>query len=111
MASKIIAGIVKAEGEAPIFKVGEHVRVSLRYPIGHYRVPEYVRGKCGLVESIIKPVAINNEEEGFGKNAGTKRHYYRITIPLTNLWEGYAGSPKDGLSIEIFETWLESIEQ
>jgi nitrile hydratase subunit beta len=26
-------------------------------------------------------------------------------LPL--LWTDYAGSPKDGLRIEIFETWLE----
>jgi hypothetical protein len=33
--------------------------------------------------------------------------YYRIAIPLTELWPKYAGSPNDGLRIEVFETWLE----
>jgi hypothetical protein len=33
--------------------------------------------------------------------------YYRIAIPLTELWPKYAGSKNDGLRIEVFETWLE----
>jgi nitrile hydratase len=52
---------------------------------------------------------VNNEEEGFGRNAGFKRHYYRIAIPMTELWAGYRGSPADGLRIEVFETWLERV--
>jgi nitrile hydratase subunit beta len=101
--------IVKARGEEPLFKVGDNVRISLRYPIGHYRVPLYVRGKRGSVESVIEPAAVNNEEEGFGRNAGAKGHYYRIAIALVELWPGYAGSLQDGLRIEVFETWLEKI--
>ena len=60
-------------------------------------------------EKVIEPVYINNEDEGFGSNAGMKRHYYRIAIPLTELWPDYGGSSKDGLRIEVFETWLERI--
>jgi len=103
------ATIVTALGEEPIFAVGDRVRISVRYPVGHYRVPIYMRGKQGIVEKILKPAAINNEEEGFGRNAGSKRHYYRVAVPLAELWAGYAGSPQDRLLIEIFETWLERI--
>ena len=99
--------IVKAEGEEPIFRAGDEIQIAARFPIGHFRVPNYIRGKQGVVESVIEPAAINNEEEGFGRNAGTRRHYYRITIPLAELWPDYVGSPNDGLYIEVFETWLE----
>jgi nitrile hydratase subunit beta len=81
----------------------------MHFPVGHYRVPHYIRGKPAVIETIIAPPAVNNEEEGFGRNAGSKRHYYRIAIPLSEIWAGYAGSPKDGLRIEVFETWLERI--
>jgi nitrile hydratase len=54
-------------------------------------------------------VAVDNEPEGFGRNAGSKGHYYHVAIPLAELWPGYAGSPSDGLRIEVFETWLERI--
>ena len=39
-------------------------------PIGHYRVPIYLRGKIGAVERVIEPAGVDNEEEGFGRNAG-----------------------------------------
>ena len=101
--------IVKAQGEDPMFRQGETVRIAKRSPIGHYRVPTYIRGKLGRIEAVIRPPAINNEDEGFGRNAGEKRHYYRIAIPMSELWENYKGSASDGLRIEVFETWLERI--
>ena len=102
-------GIVLALGEEAIFHVGDKVRISDRSPIGHYRMPAYLRGKAGTVEAVIEPAGIDNEQEGYGRNAGKKLHYYRIAIPMTEIWANYAGSPRDGLRIEIFETWLERI--
>jgi nitrile hydratase len=99
--------IVKAFGDQPSLKAGDPIRVSVRYPVAHYRVPRYVRGKRGVVEAVLKRALVNNEEEGFGRNAGALGYYYRVAIPLTELWPGYTGSPTDGLRIEIFETWLE----
>jgi len=98
---------VSADGESPGFVLGERVRVLTRYPVGHYRVPRYIRGKFGFIEAVIKPRAVNNEEEGFGRNAGDKRHYYRVAIPMRELWPDYAAEARDQLKIEIFETWLE----
>src|SRR5258706_68419 len=37
--------IVYATGEEPIFRAGHRIRVSDGAPIGHYRVPTYLRGK------------------------------------------------------------------
>jgi nitrile hydratase subunit beta len=102
-----LASIVKTEGAEPLFKAGDVVKVRMRFPVGHFRVPNYIRGKRGCVEAVIEPPGINNEEEGFGRNAGVKRHYYCVAIPLRELWPNYAGSPNDGLRIEVFETWLE----
>jgi hypothetical protein len=99
--------IVAALGEEPIFSPGDPVRILTREPIGHYRVPTYLRGKRGSVDTVIEPAAVDNEEEGFGRNAGSKRHYYRVAIPMTEIWPDYIGSARDGLYIEIFETWLE----
>lgn len=100
--------IVLATGEAALFRPGERVRIGARSPVGHYRVPTYLRGKTGVVEAVIKPAAVDNEEEAYGRNAGQRRHYYRIAFPLVEVWRGYA-SPRDGLRIEVFETWLERI--
>jgi nitrile hydratase subunit beta len=102
------AGVVPAQGEAPAFRLGERVRVVVRFPLGHYRVPLYLRGKTGVVERLVQP-AVDNEEEGFGRNAGMKRHYYRIAVAMTEIWRDYAGASRDSLRIEVFETWLEAV--
>jgi len=98
---------VSADGEDPLFFPGERVRILTRYPVGHYRVPRYIRGKLGFIEAVIKPRAVNNEEEGFGRNAGGKRHYYRVAIPMRELWADYPAGTPDHLKIEVFESWLE----
>lgn len=98
---------VKSFGVQPIYKAGDRVRISVRYPVAHYRVPRYIRGKHAVVESFIDRALVNNEEEGFGRNAGSLGYYYRVAIPLSELWRGYLGSPQDNLRIEVFETWLE----
>ena len=38
-----------------------------------------------------------------------KRHYYRIAVPMVDIWREYAGAPQDRLYIEVFETWLERV--
>lgn len=102
--------ILPALDETPVCAVGDAVRVLNRAPIGHYRVPLYLRGHSGTVVKIIEPTMIDNEEEGFGRNAGSKRHYYRVALPLGRLWPQYTGAPGDELHVEIFESWLERIQ-
>jgi nitrile hydratase subunit beta len=109
--ARLLTGLVFALGEKPAFKVGDQVRVLVRFPIGHYRVPTYLRGKVGTVEKLIEPAAIDNEEESYGRNAGSKRHYYRVVFDMTELWPSYAGAARDALHVEIFETWLERVDQ
>ena len=31
-----LPNIVKAEGEVPLFKVGDNVMIAMRFPIGHF---------------------------------------------------------------------------
>jgi hypothetical protein len=103
----LTAQVVLASGEAPAFQVGDTLRVMTRSPIGHYRVPRYLRGKTGVVEAVIYPAAVDNEEEAYGRNAGSKSYYYRMAFRMTDVWPGYSGRPSDGLRIEVFQTWLE----
>ena len=94
-------------GDQPSLRPGDAIRISVRYPVAHYRVPRYIRGKRGVVEMVLDRALVNNEEEGFGRNAGQLGYYYRVAILLSELWPGYTGSPNDNLRIEVFETWLE----
>jgi hypothetical protein len=102
--------IVRAPGEEPAFPAGTQVRVETRVPVGHYRVPSYLRGKSGRIESVIEAMGMDNEEEGYGRNAGNLLHYYRVSFPMQEIWPHYVGSVRDRLLIEVFETWLERIE-
>ena len=108
-ASSTLGDVVLARGEQPLFRPGDHVQVMTRAPVGHYRVPTYLRGKTGIVDAVIEPTAVDNEEEAYGRNAGSKRHYYRIAVPMREIWPTYAASSHDNLRIEVFETWLERI--
>ena len=100
-------GVVSAFQECPAFAAGDSIRVLKRCPVGHYRVPLYLRGCTGRIEAVLEPAAIDNEEEGYGRNAGPKRYYYRIAVPMLDVWPAYAGAPRDSLLIEVFESWLE----
>jgi hypothetical protein len=99
--------VVLATGEAPDFEPGDTVRVLTRSPIGHYRVPRYLRGKTGDIVAVIRPMAVDNEEEAYGRNAGSKGHYFRVAFPMAEVWPGYIGGATDVLLIEVFQTWLE----
>lgn len=87
------------------YAVGDIVRVAVRYPVGHYRVPMYMRGKQVRITQKIG-VYVNPETEAFGKNAGDKMWCYHVAIPQTELWPDYQGKGQDSLIIEIFESWL-----
>lgn len=47
-----ITHIMRALGEEPLFKAGDNVRISVRYPVGHYRVAirRVVARVCGITE-------------------------------------------------------------
>ena len=108
-ASTALGNIVLATGERPLFQTGDRIQVRTRSPVGHYRVPTYLRGKTGTVVAVIEPAAVDNEEEAYGRNAGSKRHYYRIAVSMREIWPSYSAAPHDNLRIEVFETWLEGI--
>lgn len=91
------------------FREGQNVRITEKFPIGHYRTPTYVRGKQGTIVKILGRY-INPEKEAFGKNAGDKIWYYMVSFLQKELWADYKGQDTDVLDIEIFENWLETIE-
>ena len=100
------AGISTTFAGSPRFSVGDPVRISMRFPVGHYRTPMYVRGKVGCVERVL-PRFLNPEQEGYGKNSGALVRLYRVRIPQKAIWPDYRGNSADELQIEIYEHWLE----
>ena len=85
--------------DEPMFRPGDHIRISWRSAVGIRSMPFYLRGKRGTVEAVVEP------RDG-GDERGASVHAYRLAIPLTEIWPDYVGSPRDGLRIEVDEPWL-----
>jgi len=93
---------------APIFQVGQRVRIQDRTPPVHHRVPWYVKGHVGTIERIC---GVHGQPEKFIRGDGKPgQRIYRVRIPQPVLWGDYAGNARDKLEIEIFEHWLEPAE-
>ncbi|CAA2139008.1 SH3-like domain-containing protein [Hyphomicrobium sp. ghe19] len=78
--------IVTAFGEKPIFKPGDPIRIADRSPIGHYRVPRYLRRKLGRINAVIEPAFIDNKEEGFGRSQviASNHSFYKISRSMNS---------------------------
>jgi nitrile hydratase len=88
------------------FKAGQRVRVRNAHSLGHIRTPYYIRGKCGLVESLIGEYP-NPEELAYARSGLPKKALYRVRFAQNEVWPGYAGPAHDTLDIDIYEHWLE----
>ena len=91
--AEALLDVIFGFGEEPSFRPGDRIRILSRSAPGHYRMPFYLRGKRGTVEAMIEPAAVDNGEEGYGRNAGSRLHYC-VAIPMTEIWPDYVGSPR-----------------
>ncbi|MDH4074231.1 MAG: nitrile hydratase subunit beta [Gammaproteobacteria bacterium] len=93
---------------APMFAVGQRVRIADRTPPVHHRVPSYAKGRVGVIERIC---GLHGEPEKFIRGDGEpKQRIYRVRVAQDALWTDYEGIARDKLEIEIFEHWLETVE-
>jgi hypothetical protein len=93
---------------APLFSVGQRVRIADRTPPVHHRVPAYAKGQVGVVERVC---GLHGEPEKFIRGDGKPaQRIYRVRIAQSELWRDYQGQDDDKLDIEIFEHWLEVAE-
>lgn len=88
------------------FKLGDHVRIRIGSPPGHFRTPSYVQGKVGRVE-VIHGDFRNPETLAYGKDGLPKQFLYLVSLDQAQLWDMYMSSPRDRLFIDIYEHWLE----
>ncbi len=93
-----------ARGEEAGFRAGDRIRISTRSASDDRHMPYYLRGKRGSVEAAIDPDSA--EPGGYRRRAASRARWYRVAIPMTEIWPDYVGSPKDGLRLDISEPWL-----
>jgi nitrile hydratase len=92
------------------FQVGDRVRTRATRPPGHTRLPQYLCGRRGRVESVHGPVPLADERAHGGDRAARAPWpvLYTIAFDGSELW-GEAAVLGGPLSIhaDLWETYLE----
>jgi len=89
---------------APRFQTGQRVRARNINPIGHTRLPRYVRGKVGTIERDHGVFVFPDTNSQF---LGEKpQHVYSVRFAARELW-GEQASPRDSIYINMWDDYLE----
>ena len=92
----------------PRFNAGDRVSVRAAYPVGHVRVPYYIRGKSGVVERFCGSYP-NPEELAYARSGLPKQPLYRVRFRQSEVWQAYRGKDGDTVDVEIYQHWLEPV--
>lgn len=94
----------------PKYKPGDRLRVRSGSPPSHIRTPAYIRGKTGWVEMVHGEFR-NPESLAYGGNGLPKQALYMLAFLQTEVWDRYHGSSGDRVYADIYEHWLEPINE
>jgi nitrile hydratase subunit beta len=99
------AGNLRQVDAEPGFAVGQRVGVRDLHPLGHTRLPRYVRRRTGTVEMLHQPEVFPDTHAHFeGENP---QHLYSVRFESRELW-GEEAEPFS-LSVDLFEQYLEPV--
>ena len=88
------------------FHAQDRVTVRVGTPPGHFRTPEYIQGKTGIVVALCG-VFPNPESLAYGGDGLPKQPLYRVQFPQSHVWDHYQGAAADTLLIDLYEHWLD----
>jgi nitrile hydratase subunit beta len=88
----------------PAFKLGDRVRARNLNPIGHTRLPRYVRGRLGVVERCHGAHVFPDTHALSGQD--DPRPLYAVRFKARELW-GADASARDSVSLDLWEPYLE----
>ncbi len=89
---------------APLFEPGDRVRARNLNPVGHTRLPRYVRGRLGVVERRHGAhVFPDSHAHGGGEDP---HHLYTVRFTARELW-GPDRTERDSVSLDLWEPYLE----
>ena len=94
------------------FQPGDSVRIRTQRTLFHLRIPEYAKGRSGVIERVL-PQFVIPEDDAWGRlwQGGRRRTLYRVRMHQTAIWPGYRGTETDTNELEVFENWLEPVEE
>jgi len=98
-----------AKRDVPVtasFGVGQSVRARNINPVGHTRLPRYVRGKVGTIDRDHGVFVFPDTNALF---LGEKpQHVYSVRFAARELW-GAAASPHDSVYVDLWDDYLEPV--
>jgi nitrile hydratase subunit beta len=87
----------------PLFKIGDRVRARNLQPLGHTRLPGYLRGKAGEIALYHKAhVFPDSNAHGLGENP---QHLYTVRFSARDV---FGTNTDDILQADLFEPYLEA---
>lgn len=88
----------------PRFKVGQRVRARNMHPVGHTRLPRYVRAKLGTIERDHGVFVFPDTNAHF---LGEKpQHVYSVRFAARELW-GEQAARHDAVYLDLWDDYLE----
>lgn len=91
---------------AHCFEVGWSVRAREMNPVGHTRLPRYVRGRIGTITRLcgVQPLW---DTDGEGRSISSKpQPVYTVRFAARELW-GDKASFRDSINVDMWEDYLE----
>lgn len=88
----------------PRFAVGDEVVTLVANPAGHTRLPAYVRGRNGRIESVRRAHPLPDETVHRGAK-GEPQTVYGVAFEMQELWGADAEVGSD-LVMELWEAYL-----
>ena len=94
----------RADGPAPQFKVGDHVRTVPAPGPGHCRLPAYAAGRVGtIILSHGNHVLPNANARFKGENP---QPLYTVEFTATELWGDEAETADDAISLDLWQPYM-----
>jgi nitrile hydratase len=91
---------------APHFKVGDRVVARNINPVGHTRMPRYVRGRRGMID---RDHGVFTFADTHAMTRDKKpQHLYSVRFAATELWGEYA-SERDSVYVDLWDDHLKAI--
>jgi nitrile hydratase subunit beta len=89
---------------APRFRTGQRVRARNMHPVGHTRLPRYVRAKVGNIDRDHGVFVFPDTNAHF---LGEKpQHVYSVRFAARELW-GEQAAPHDSVYVDMWDDYLE----
>jgi nitrile hydratase beta subunit len=99
---------LRAVDREPRFAAGDEIVARNFHPAGHTRLPRYLRGRRGVVKSVLGAFVFPDARAaGQGEQP---EHCYTVRFEAHELW-GDSAEPRASVWLDLWESYLRPLEQ